>query len=150
MKEKDVNAAVSRALATLLERDSYLLLKNVNERSISHRFAIYLESQFPGWDVDCEYNRNHDDVKRLQLEARHASDQDIEAITVFPDIIVHHRSKDENLLVIEMKKTGSRENANYDIKKLEAFKKELKYTFAIFVQLETGSERAGIRTLKFI
>jgi len=150
MNEKDVKVAMSAALATLLERDSYLLLMNVNERSISHRLAIYLESQFPGWDIDCEYNRNHDDVKRLQLEARHASDADIEAVTVFPDIIVHHRSKDDNLLVIEMKKTNSKENADYDMKKLHAFKNELKYRFAVFVQLETGSGHVGIRTLEFI
>jgi hypothetical protein len=149
MTEERVKHSVSAALAELLKHDSYLLEKDVNERSISHRLAVYLQTQFSGWHVDCEYNRNHDDVKRLQLESRHATDQDIEAVTVFPDIIVHKRSTDENLLVIEMKKTTSRENCEYDIRKLRAFKSELQYRFAAFVQLETGAGKAAVRTLEY-
>ena|SRR2546428_6953981 len=121
MDREEVQRTISSALDELLKRDSYLLASNVNERSISHRFAVYLEARFPGWDVDCEYNRSHDYVKRLQLESRHATDHDLEAVTVFPDIIVHHRSTDVNLLVIEMKKSTSRESEDYDMKKLRAF-----------------------------
>jgi len=150
MNEDKVKLSVNAALAELLKHDSYLLEKDVNERSISHRLAAYLQSQFSGWHVDCEYNRNHDVVKRLQLEPRHATDQDVEAVTVFPDIIIHQRSTDENLLVIEMKKTTTHENRDYDIKKLKAFKGELKYSFAAFVQLETGAGKAAVKTLEFI
>jgi len=55
-----------------------------------------------------------------------------------------------NFGVIEMKKTTSRENCDYDIKKLKAFKSELKYSFAAFVQLETGAGKAAVKTLEFI
>ncbi len=150
MTEEKVKSAVNAALAELLKHDSYLLEKDVNERSISHRLAGYLQSQFSGWHVDCEYNRNHDDVKRLQLAPRHATDQDVEAVTVFPDIIVHQRSTDKNLLVIEIKKTTSREKRDYDIKKLMAFKGELQYTFAAFVLLETGAGKAAVKELEYI
>ena len=39
----------------------------MNERSIAHKFATYLEDEFQGWDVDCEYNRNLEKQKRLKL-----------------------------------------------------------------------------------
>lgn len=150
MTEEKVKSAVNAALAELLKHDSYLLEKDVNERSISHRLAGYLQSQLSGWHVDCEYNRNHGDVKRLQLKSRCATDQDVEAVTVFPDIIVHQRSTDENLLVIEIKKTTSREKIGYDIKKLKAFKGELRYRFAAFVLLETGAGKATLKKLEYI
>ena len=76
MDRETVKRAVSNALNELLKLDFYLLTTNINERSISHRLAVYLQLQFPDWDVDCEYNRNHDDVKRLQLKPRTATDRD--------------------------------------------------------------------------
>ena len=142
--------AVNTALGELLKHDLYLLEKDVNERSISHHLARYIQLQFPSWHVDCEYNRNHDDVKRLQLEGRDTTDLDVEAVTVFPDIIIHQRATDENLLVIEIKKTTSSVKPDYDIKKLEAFKSELQYKFAAFILLETGTGKAAVKRLDFI
>lgn len=150
MLEAQVKLAVQTALEDLLRHDSYLLVKNVNERSISHCLAKHLQTHFPDWHIDCEYNRNHDDVKRLKLEEHPTTNFDIEGTTVFPDIIVHHRDTDENLLVIEMKKSTSRVDSSYDIKKLNAFKNELGYEFAAFVLLETGKEEAAIQMLTFI
>ena len=46
------------ALELLLSQDSFLILNNVNERSISHRLACYLTELFPDYDVDCEYDSN--------------------------------------------------------------------------------------------
>lgn len=63
----DVKKALNEALYKFLQNEIYLLRFNVNERSISHKLAIYLEPYFSGWDVDCEYNRNHDDPKLLQF-----------------------------------------------------------------------------------
>jgi hypothetical protein len=150
MLEARVTLAVNTALAELLRCDSYLLESDVNERSITHRLATYLQSQFPDWHVDCEYNRNHDDVKRLELAERQTTDVSLVAVTVYPDIIVHRRDTDENLLVIEMKKSTNRESSEYDIQKLTAFKRELGYTFAVFVLLGSGVKNAGIMELRFI
>ena len=44
------------------------------------------------------------DIKRLNVNYESVTDRDIEAKTVFPDIIVHHRQSEDNLLVIEKKK----------------------------------------------
>ncbi|OPY73399.1 MAG: hypothetical protein A4E62_00524 [Syntrophorhabdus sp. PtaU1.Bin002] len=117
-----------------------ILQLDINERTISHRLAIYPEPHFPGWNVDCEYNRDHDDVKRLDIKRRNVTSDDTQATTVFPDIIVHRRGTDQNLLVIEMKKTTSLEGDDYDYGKLLAFKKHLGYSFAIFLKVRTGCD----------
>jgi Holliday junction resolvase len=75
---------------------------------------------------------------------------DTEAITVFPDIIVHKRGTDENLLVIEMKKTTSKKtDTTYDLGKLNAFKSQLGYQFAIFIKLQTDG-KAGIDEIQWV
>jgi len=143
-----IESAVNDAIAQLLQADSEILIMDVNERSISHRLAIYLEPHFTGWNVDCEYNRNHDDPKRLEIQRRNIESDDTEATTVYPDIIVHKRGTNENLVVIEMKKTTSREEDTYDLGKLDAFKGQLGYKFAIFIKVKTGGE-AGIKEFKW-
>ena len=50
--------AVARALSELLVNDRDLLSIDANERSITFRFAMYLQRHFPDWTVDCEYNRD--------------------------------------------------------------------------------------------
>lgn len=148
MKEL-VEKALKKAIDTLIRADFELLQLDVNERSISHRFAKYLEPYFPGWNIDCEYNRNHHDSKRLNISRRNISSDDTEAITVFPDIIVHRRNTDKNLVVIEMKKTSSQEGYKYDLGKLKAFKAQLHYQFAIFIKIKTGQD-FGIEPIEWI
>lgn len=147
--EELVNIALNEALEQLLRADEELLCNDVNERSISHRLASYLEPYFPGWNVDCEYNRNHDNPKRLDIKRRDTSSDDTQATTVFPDIIVHKRNTDENLLVIEIKKTSSRENDDYDLGKLNAFKVQLEYSFAVFLKIKVGAQ-TGVDSLEWI
>jgi hypothetical protein len=149
MVRKIIKEALAASLGKLILVDNEILLNDINERSISHRLANYLEPHFPGWNVDCEYNRNHDEIKRLQIQRRNIESDDTQATTVFPDIIIHRRGKDDNLVVIEMKKTTSQENDTYDIGKLNAFKKQLGYKFAIFVKIRTG-EAAGVEKIDWI
>lgn len=148
MKEK-IAQALNEALGALLARDAEILRTDVNERTISHRVAGYLEPYFSGWNVDCEYNRNHDDPKRLEIPRRNVPNDDTQARTVFPDIIVHKRGTDENLLVIEMKKTTSQETDDFDLHKLRAFRDQLGYKFAVFVKVRTNAEPA-IETINWV
>lgn len=141
MKE-EIERALNEALGALLENDAHILRTDANERTISHRLAGYLEPYFRGWNVDCEYNRNHDDPKRLEIPRRNIPNDDTQARTVFPDIIVHRRNTAENLLVIEMKKTTSQETDDFDLLKLDAFKNQLGYKFAVFVKVRTNVEPA--------
>ena len=108
---------------------------NANERSITHKLAEHLQREFPEWHVDCEYNRLGRDTKRLQLDVGELKPDDIEAKTVFPDIIVHRRMTHKNLLVIEVKKASGQANTG-DIKKLKCFTKVLEYQYQYGLKLE--------------
>src|SRR6478736_388693 len=48
---------VVRALGDFYTRETHLLDKDLGERALTHRLAVHLENRFPGWDVDCDYNR---------------------------------------------------------------------------------------------
>ena len=134
----DVKRNVLEALEMLFANDKLLLQANVNERSLTHQLAVYLSQKFEGWSVDCEYNRNHDDPKRLDIQRTDLSD-DLDAVTVYPDIIIHKRQTRENLLVIEAKKSSSNRSFCYDERKLKQFKSQLGYRFAGFVTFNVGS-----------
>ena len=68
----DLEAILWQALDKLHARDSILLADDTAEWAISHRLAIYLEECLPGWNVDCEYNRQGADgtTKTRALDAR--------------------------------------------------------------------------------
>jgi len=137
----NIEKSIWTALRRLFKRDAELLRYDVNERTITHKLAQYLEPEFPEWDVDCEYNRNHDKTKRLKyLPGKLVSLNNTDGTSVFPDIIVHKRMTDENYVVIEVKKSTSNESPAFDQQKLLAFKIELHYRFAVFVRIATGSE----------
>jgi len=105
MSFKEVKEKIDLAVKKLRINDSFLLVADTNERAISHRLAIYLQSLFEGLEVDCEYNRHGMKVKKIELPNDDINWDDTEAKTVFPDIIIHKRNTDRyNLLVIEIKK----------------------------------------------
>lgn len=88
----------------LFARDATLLASNSSEWAVAHRFAVYLEHLLPGWDVDCEFNRQGDSAK-VKTQASGS--------LVRPDIIVHHRGRlerEHNLLAIELKKSDSEQD----------------------------------------
>ena len=57
---------VRTAVRQLIKRDGDLLRIDVAERAITHRLANRLSELFGDWDVDCEYNRDRDTIKRLK------------------------------------------------------------------------------------
>ncbi len=160
LTQEETQLAIELAIQKLMDKDSYLFEVDVNERTLTHRMAIYLEEEISkmeaGWNVDCEYNRDvtspkepyskrlrlHDDPPPRDYVTPH---EDENAITVFPDIIVHIRGRSgeehANLVVIEVKKTTSSVGSAYDKeKKLPAYLKYLKYKYAYFVTLHTQNE----------
>ncbi|OGU58728.1 MAG: hypothetical protein A2X64_00050 [Ignavibacteria bacterium GWF2_33_9] len=147
---------MTKALVFLYKNDSVLLETkyNINERTVTHRLGMYLAEQFPEFDVDCEYNRmeKKDDldkiINHISKSLRNIKDypestltNDTKAVTVYPDIIVHKRKTDINLLVIEVKMGWKKDKAEFDRIKLEAYKEQLKYKFAVFLIIgENNSE----------
>ena len=88
-----VERAINSALESLIKYDYYLLQFDVNERSISHKFANYLEPYFPTWHIDCEYNRDESlsskpskkfNPKKLNISPRNVMSDDIHGTTVLP------------------------------------------------------------------
>ncbi len=124
------------ALNHLKQKDRQLLDIQVNERTISHKLAEYLQQEFSILFVDCEYNRHDGLTKILGVPTNSVGWDDVDSKTVFPDIVVHKRGTDEeNLLVIEIKKSNNRYNS-FDMKKLRAFTREpYNYKFGLFLEI---------------
>ncbi len=140
--------AVARALSELLVNDRDLLGIDANERSITFRFAMYLQQHLPDWTVDCEYNRDGVEPKRLGHLDLYPDSEDDDAKTVFPDVIVHRRGTRNNYLVLEFKKSTSRVDRQIDLRKLRGYKQQLGYEYALFVEVGTDG-RAVIAMLEW-
>lgn len=138
------------AVRALLEKDSKLLQLDAHERSISHRLALHLTAEFSQYDVDCEYNRDLHEPKRLHLAPECTSESGADGSRVFPDIIVHRRGTSCNLLVIEIKKSTSSVPDDCDIEKLRAFRDELGYRFAVFLRFACRQTDFGLETTRWI
>ena len=150
VKFVQIENKIKKALNSLYKNDYFLLENNLNERSITHKLAEYLQHEFPGWHVDCEYNRFIDLVKKLNLPTYTINLNDLEAKTIYPDIIIHHRNTNDNLIVIEVKKSNSQLNRNFDENKLIAFTKgPYFYQFGMLIEIYVGSDSSIFPKLKY-
>lgn len=116
-----------------------LLEIEVNERSISHKIAEYLQALFLEWHVDCEYNRNGIETKKLPDISECSEDKKTDK--VYPDIIVHRRLTMNNLLVIEIKTTHNDAGEKCDFEKLKLFTSsdgDYKYNFGLFIKFNVN------------
>ncbi len=129
-EEVELKKVVEETLDQFKQKEKYLLGKNLNERTISHKFAEYLQRRFAGWNVDVEYNKNKDDIKEIKY---------IDGIKrVFPDIIIHKRGSRNNLLIIEIKKNASENVKKKEIVRINKFKRQINYSHGLFVNFKTG------------
>ena len=145
------------------DNDAPLLIYDANERSITHMLALYLWNEFKPlkYDVDCEYNRNineqflfdrnrrfTDFIKKISGDKKYEDIGkldlgDTDGPTVFPDILIHNRCTNDNLIAIEVKKTASKKrNDDFDRKKLEEYltHHRLKYNYSLFIKIKTLDE----------
>ncbi len=137
----------SAAVQRTWDEEGDLLARRVSERAVTHRIALHLQTFFPQHTVDCEYNRNHEasktievrlarvgEQKRRELIQRavdagmprnEAEQQVVVSTNPLPDLIVHRRrSNDHNLFIAEIKVAGDSRGAAgrlYDLEKLRAF-----------------------------
>lgn len=146
---KIVRQIITNAINDLLVNDPYLLEKNLNERSITHKLAEHLKKDLHGWDVDCEYNRNAEQVKKIKhLRRTDVSNFDDQGRTVYPDIIIHKRGTDTNWIVLEVKKSNNSSPDSEDIEKIEGYIEELGYCYGVFLRLRV-EDSVGIQKIKF-
>jgi hypothetical protein len=138
MINKNIVYAINGAI-TLLQAEKRPLQPGVNERAFAHRLAVHMEGSFPGWDVDCEYNKHGMNIKAL--EGIQACDEQKKTDRIYPDIIVHKRTNDspieENLLVIEMKRNDACDPC--DERKLQLltdFGREYRYQLGLYINIQ--------------
>lgn len=149
MERSTVEERVKQALECLFHNDAFLFENRASEWSIAHKFAEYLQREFPSYHVDREYNREgwEDRTKKLSNLPKCRDDEDEgsedQERKILPDILIHERGYDDrNLLVIEMKLDGSGDTA-CDRAKLREFTSEdnkFKYDHGLFIDLPIGEE----------
>ncbi len=116
--QTELNKLVT-ALKEFYGHETYILEKDLGERTLTHRLAVQVERQFPGWEVDCDYNRLGERTLRLP-HGTIVSTDDTLGKSVFPDIVVHQRDIPNNLLAIEVRKASNHQPPEHDQHKLEA------------------------------
>jgi hypothetical protein len=139
---------IKNAYREFLSQDCYLLEVKANERSLTHRFAVHVQSEFKDYHVDCEYNRDGHKPKRLKRFKKRVQSNSAKGVTAFPDIIVHRRGPGtgNNLVVIEAKTTLNKQDCTNgkdcpcDECKLRTYKDELGYQHAYFVLFPFGND----------
>ena len=116
--QTELNKVVT-ALAEFYAREGFLFEKDLGERTLTHRLAVHVERQFPGWEVDCDYNRLGERTLRLPHGTIVSTDEHLSK-SVYPDIVVHQRAIPNNLLAIEVRKTANHQPPEHDQHKLRA------------------------------
>lgn len=146
-RDAETAECVIAAIDLLMATDAYLFEVGAGERALSHRLGIYIEANFKGWNVDCEYDRDGVDPKRIP--AGSGNDED-EGSRVLPDIIVHRRGPGPNHVVIEIKKSSNREPDDRDLEKLRAYTGDLGYTHGVFIRFLVGAAAPGVQRAEFV
>jgi len=108
---------VVSAIRDFYAREAYLFEKDLGERTLTHRLAVYIERQFPGWEVDCDYDRLGERTLRMP-KATIVSTDDHLGKSIYPDIVVHRRAVPDNLLAIEVRKATNHQPPDHDQHKL--------------------------------
>jgi hypothetical protein len=148
-----LRAALGGAILRACSDDEVLLCRDASERSVVFRVGRYLapvvEGRWPGelW-VDLEYNRLAGKVKITKAVGGLQNELEEDAAkkrSVLPDLIIHDRNgntRDHNILVVEAKKhPAGRKAVKFDLQKLHAYKQQLHYQHAVYVELSKGRPR---------
>src|SRR5580658_3252457 len=110
---------VVTALAEFYAGEGFLFEKDLGERTLTHRLAVHVERQFPGWQVDCDYNRLGERTLRLPKGSIVSTDDHL-GKSIYPDIVVHQREIPNNLFAIEVRKATNHQSPEHDAHKLRA------------------------------
>lgn len=157
METQEIQEIVNTAITALQDNDAFLLKQDISEWAISHKLAVYLDDKFPDCKVDCEYNgyAKADNNKKYimtlwqrlsELGKLKDSDGDEETLkrSVYPDIIVHQRGKEYNLLILEVKKEKN-DDKDFDREKIcrytsPEYENQLNYKLGALIIFTTGKD----------
>ena len=134
---KELIDIFEKAKNEFLEKEKTIIKNDTNERTLTQRLAFYLELQlrknikYNDYSVNCEYNKDGEDIKFGKNAKRKK---------IYPDIIIHQVKIKDNLIAIEMKKTTSSSvDKRKDIEKLKALTDEKNgycYVLGIYFELD--------------
>ena len=157
MNKQEIRQRFECALRNFYRKEAKLVEYQVSERALTHKLAENLQELFPHHNVDCEYNKVGDgDPKRLYLlmagrpDCPHDCDRcHAGKCVIFPDIIVHRRGTETNLLVIEAKTAWSRLSPEHDFKKLAALTASGHYHYQLGIAIRFAKNFAEtMKTIK--
>jgi hypothetical protein len=132
---------VVSAIHEFYARETFLLDKDAGERALTHRLAVQIEKQFPGWEIDCEYDRLGERTLRLPHGSIVSTDDHL-AKSIYPDIVVHRREVPNNLLAVEVRKSTNHQPLGHDQHKLRALTDpHLWFAYWIGVLLTLGKKQ---------
>ena len=137
--QTELNKLVT-ALHEFYAHETFLLEKDLGERTLAHRLAVHMEKQFSGWEVDCDYDKLGERTLRLP-HGTIVSTDDHFGKSVYPDIVVHQREIPNNLLAVELRKANNHQPPEHDHHKLRALTDpHLWFAYWIGVFLVLGKE----------
>jgi hypothetical protein len=159
MEKEEIKSKVNTGIDLFKDKDGFLLKNDISEWAISHKLATFIEKEFAGFDVDCEYNgyakadnnKKYINILRYKLiefgKLKEEDDGDKEKYVkrlIYPDIIVHERGKENNLLILEVKKAKNQDIA-FDREKLKRYtsldyENALNYRLGCLVIFTTGGD----------
>ena len=153
MNRQEIISIIKKSLETLYTKDTLLMNSeyDINERTVTHRLAMYLEPVFEdeGYVVDVEYNRIRGDYhpdavgnlmgKRLNWEKNKQGSS-----YVYPDIIVHKRDSDDNFLLLEVKMNWKNNRKQDDLLKINEYLKEFCYKHGAYLELSDTQDECQI------
>ena len=130
-ESEHIDQIIKDSLDCLYKKDAVLLnaAHHAQERCIAFRFSLYfyqkMQLSFSNYDIDCEYNKDKEELKQFSQNKSWAA----------PDLIVHKRCKDnQNLVVIEFKGFWAKEeNKERDEKKIQEFVKRYNYKYGFCI-----------------
>ena len=157
-----IREKIESSVLRFVERDYKLLVSDANEDSISSKVAQQMETEFPEWDIDTQYNRFGTGIKTKLIKASKSKFLEYkqrgitpnfkisidelyrnpESAPVFPDVIVHKRTEEfNNHLIMEVKKLNNPELFNgWDEWKIQFFMHTLNYSYGAHLILKSGDQ----------
>lgn len=136
MKQDEIGHILIESIEALYAEDLVILRLDISERALCNQLRAILQRSFANHAVHAEYNRHGIHPKEIELPDAEGL---LTLARVFPDIIVHQPLHDEeNLLVLETKKSTNPIGDDADLAKLAQMKHQLGYQCAAFIRLSTG------------
>lgn len=160
------------AIRRTWQEEGSLIERRAGERAVTHRVGLHLQALFPTHHVDCEYNRNMNGSKLVDVDVQYLTTQErrkyfrrarpngparpvqqaFARIKPAPDVIVHRRlSNQHNLLIAEFKfddDNRAQEGQRYDVGKLMAFTRPDPYNYQLGVFVELQRRRRDAAMIK--